>query len=572
MRRHILSILIIATVSFAIYANTLKNGFVYDDEFTIINNALIKEISNFPKLFSKEDYFTLSGEQSYRPVVTLTYFIDYALYGLKPWGFHLTNILLHAINGTLLYLFLTLIIQDPSIKDNQRSALKSLFADKPFLISLIFISHPVLTEAVNAISFREDLLAFLFYTATFIIYLYLRSKSPSSRRAYYLFYAVSCLFYSLALFSKEMSVTLPLVIYCYEWVRKNKKVELIQIIANRHNIGYIALTLVYSYLRFFYFQNPLPEENPGWNLSQRLLTMPWFFLNYLKLIFLPVSLSIDYWIIPVKSVFSSSFIMPFLLLFLTFNLLKNKEFAFGALFFIISLIPVSNIILITNPFAERYLYLPIVGILIVAISAINNLGNSLKKMFFASILIFAIFSIYSLSTIKRNFVWHNDLSLWSYTAKKKPDSGRVHFNLGRTYSKNGQYEEAIKEFQIVLKWNPNDLNLFSNLGYAFHQQGRLYEAIQCYLRAIQLSPNNPRVHSNLGQVYADLNIVDKAFQEYQTALRLNPRDPSIHFSIGVLYYQQGQLNIARQAFLKASQLNPGFIQAEQYLTIIDRKD
>jgi len=106
---HILSVSLILIISIAIYSNTLKNGFVYDDESTIVNNTLIKDFSNISKLFTKE-YFISSAEASYRPVVTFTYFLDYAIYGLNPYGFHLTNLILHAINGVLLYIFLTSLI------------------------------------------------------------------------------------------------------------------------------------------------------------------------------------------------------------------------------------------------------------------------------------------------------------------------------------------------------------------------------------------------------------------------------------------------------------------------------
>ena len=106
---HLLSISFILIIAIAIYSNTLKNGFVYDDESTIVNNTLIKDFSNISKLFTKE-YFISSAEASYRPVVTFTYFLDYAIYGLNPYGFHLTNLILHAINGVLLYIFLTSLI------------------------------------------------------------------------------------------------------------------------------------------------------------------------------------------------------------------------------------------------------------------------------------------------------------------------------------------------------------------------------------------------------------------------------------------------------------------------------
>lgn len=103
---HFLLISLIITSSIAIYSNALKNGFVGDDKATITNNSLIKDIHNLPKLFEKRAYFTSSGEFSYRPFTTFTYFIDYSLYRDKVWGYHLTNIILHAVNGVLLYIFL----------------------------------------------------------------------------------------------------------------------------------------------------------------------------------------------------------------------------------------------------------------------------------------------------------------------------------------------------------------------------------------------------------------------------------------------------------------------------------
>src|SRR3989304_595774 len=140
-----LPILILVIVCFSqfIYLNSLSNQFAYDDEFTIVTNYFVKTWNNFPLLFNS-DYFKLSGELSYRPVVTLSYFIDYTLWKLNPFGFHLTNSLLHTLNSVLLFLLLKRIFNDRGTS---------------FAATLIFLCHPVLSEAVNAISYREDLLA-----------------------------------------------------------------------------------------------------------------------------------------------------------------------------------------------------------------------------------------------------------------------------------------------------------------------------------------------------------------------------------------------------------------------------
>ncbi len=161
-----LPILLLVIVCFSqfIYLNSLSNQFAYDDEFTIVENYFVKTWENLPLLFSK-DYFRFSGELSYRPVVTLSYFIDYALWKLNPFGFHLTNTLLHTLNSVLLFLLLKRIF-------NCRTT--------SFIATLIFSCHPVLTEAVNAISYREDLLTATFFIAAFLLYM----KSSTDKRSF----------------------------------------------------------------------------------------------------------------------------------------------------------------------------------------------------------------------------------------------------------------------------------------------------------------------------------------------------------------------------------------------------
>ena len=148
-------IFVIVCLSQFVYLNSLSNQFVYDDEFTIVTNYFVKTWNNFPLLFNS-DYFKLSGELSYRPVVTLSYFIDYTLWKLNPFGFHLTNTLLHTLNSVLLFFLLTRIF-------NCRTT--------SFIAALVFSCHPVLSEAVNAISYREDLLATTFFISSFILYI-----------------------------------------------------------------------------------------------------------------------------------------------------------------------------------------------------------------------------------------------------------------------------------------------------------------------------------------------------------------------------------------------------------------
>lgn len=532
MKRHFPAILLITTVSLFLYANTLKNGFLLDDHDTILNSTIIKDIHNLPNLLSI-DYFKFSGEMTYRPFVTFTYFFDYGLFGLKPWGYHLTNMLLHAINGALLYVFLTLLMQR-SVTTPQASEFK-LITNKPFLISLLFVTDPILTEAVNAISFREDLLVFLFYIATLTLYLTIKKEAVHGvKPTILILYLLSCALYFLALFSKEMAVTLPLTVYCYEWVYSDKKTNLRSLLFNPFNIGYIVITLIYGYIRFYFFYNPDPLTavlTPPWNLNDRLFTLPWLLLNHLKVIAFPVSLSTDHIIHPIKSIYSASFIMPIIALALlpcaVFVSRKNrKEVIFGTLFFVITLIPVYNIIPIVMPFAERYLYLPSVGFIIVRGSFIYRLyeaiGPKTNKRHYVCILFLFILCLYSSMTVMRNTVWNNDYSFWSDAVRKMPKSARAHHNIGTVYADQGNLDEAIREFKTALRLNPFDPRYRTNLAIAYVGQGKLDKALLEFQNVIRIAPNDPESYYNLGIIYLNVGSRDKAKEEFERALKLNP--------------------------------------------------
>lgn len=601
--RHLLSLTLLIIFTLVAYANSVNNDFVYDDKDTIVENILIKDLSNLPKLF-QSSYHLLSGEMTYRPVVTFTYFLDYAAFGLKPWGFHLTNILFHATNSVLLYIFLSLFIRLP-VFGEQQSVITGSYVKFPLLVSILFVTHPVLTEAVNAVSFREDLLMFLFYMATLNIYLIVKLKIVTGYKRF--LYATSCLFYLLALLSKEMAITLPLIISVCELFYNKKKINVRYILLNKYNIGYIVVTLLYFYIRFYYFQNPIVEGVPAPSLITRIMTAPWLLLSYLKLSFFPLSLAADYEIMPVKAFFSYHFMFSVIgmltvaiLAFLAFKIKNSKEVAFGFVFFAITLIPVYNIYPIANPFAERYLYLPVMGITVITGYVIDQGMNS-KYRSLCTILFLVILSIYAFTVIKRNNIWKDDYVLWHSTVRKqqsnsqahnklgivyaetgrlikaedefntalrlKSDDSVYHYNLGNVYFKQGRYYEAIKEYQSALNRKKISADAHYKLGSVYRKLGRLDEAIQEFNEALKQNPYNHVVYNDLGTVYANQGWFDKAVEEFLVAIRLNPSDKMIYNNLGLAYVNLGRFDEAVQAFATSLQLNPNSIEAHYYLGV-----
>lgn len=561
MKCHIFPILIIVVISLAIYANTLNNGFVYDDGKTVVDNHFIKDINNLSKLVQKK-YFTLSGETTYRPVVTLTYFIDYALYGLRPSGYHLTNILLNAANGALFYIFLTLLLP-PSV-GNHRVVFLQMFKNPPLIISLLFVTHPVLTEAVNAISFREDLLVFFFYFLTLIIYLRLRLSSTMARPYLNsLYYLLSCLTYYLAILSKEMAATLPLIICCYEWVcGSRKKPYLWAILSDRYNIGYLFITASYIYLRFYFFYNPDIGHLSMKELPDKLLNIPFLYSIFLKISMFPISLSADYVRpIPVKTFFSFLVILSFLALTLSGFLVvwlrrKRKEVTFGILFFFTTLIPVYNIITIYHSISERYLYLPVSGLCIaigmVILSEKRYRNRDISRIL--NLTIFIMLLIFSTSVISRNGTWKDDYMLWSDTIKKMPNSWIAHNNLGNAYAERKEFDKAISQYRTAIGLRSDKAEFYINIGAAYADTGRPDEAILAYSTALKLKPNNPLIHYNLANTYSDIGQIDKALLAYDRAIQLNSKFTEARYNLGMTYLKMGLKDKAQTEFEIVSKL------------------
>lgn len=549
---HLPAILFLVIFSTLIYANTLKNGFVYDDYIIVVNNTFIKDLNNLLDLFRPERYFASSGEVTYRPVVTFTYLLDYAIFGLKPWGFHLVNVLLHTVNGLLLYAFLSLLFG--------RCWLSLIFA-------LIFVTHPVLTETVNAISYREDLLVFLFYMTALNLFLIL--KSSSSSRLSLIIYSFSCLSYLLALFSKEMAVTLPLIAFIYEWIYAEKR-SLRPILSYYYLIGLISITLIYLTLRFTYFYNPVESGVLKWELTERLYTIPWLLLNYFKLTLFPASLSADHAFYPIDTLsspmFLTSLVIIIVLLSILFKVLKKeKNISFGASFFILTLLPVSNIMPVSNPFAERYLYLPMTGIVIIVITLIKLIHRTVRVLNFQDlvfrniywlILLLAILFINSLAVVNRNNVWKDGRLLWTDTLKKSPESFRAHNELGLVYHRERLLEKAIDEYKKALKIYPDFLYSHINLGIAYLDKGQLDDALNHLKEAVRLNPYHQASQFALGLVYDKTGESAEAILHYTAVIRLNPYNSDAHNNLGLLYFQTGKVGDAIRHFETAIMINP----------------
>ena len=555
---HLIGIL---TLTIGVYCFSLFNDFVYDDTSAVKNNLLITDWSNLPELFSKT-YFSRSSEESYRPIVTLTYFVDYFLWRLNPSGYHLTNILIHSVNVVLLYLLFLSLSLDRGIA---------------FFSAVFFAVHPVQAEAVNAISFREDLLVVFFLFPAFLLFLRI-SKLPGIDKVKRLtLYLISIVFYQLALLSKEMAVTFPLFLigyyFCFADIKQRQERNLFIYLFS----GYVLVTIGYLFLYFGPFSNPNPSTILAPSFFIRLLIIPKVLVHYLWLILIPYELNADHVIKFSSSLSEFSVWFPMLLLLgigvVSFMLFKRyRKEMFGLWWFFAGLLPVMNIVPIFNVMAERYLYLPFAGLSLFFSTSliylyrwkVSNLKFQLVRMAFVAVVGLLVVVLAS-RTVLRNLDWKDNFTLWSKTVITSPGSDRAHNNLGIAYSERGLLDEAMAEYRKAIKINPNFANAHNNLGVAYYERGFLDEAMAEYRKALAINHKNVDAYNNLGTVYYERGLLDEAMAEYRKALEINPNHIDAHNNLGAAYDKRGLLDEAMAEYRKVLNINPNFANAHNNL-------
>ena len=573
---------LITVLPVLIYLNSLGNTFVYDDYLTITNNHFIRERRYLSAFFSQK-YFAISNELTYRPVVTLSYFVDYAIWQLQPWGYHLTNLVIHTLNVYLVYF-----------------AVYRLFKNRitAFISCLLFSIHPIFSEAINAVSYREDLLSASFLLVAFI--LFIQYNKSTNRRYFIIWYALSLLTYLLAMLSKETAVVLPFLILSYNLIfQKNH-------ILNFHNrirrlaanyAGYIAIGGFYLFLRFYLFHNPGESVRyPGNSVFVNFIMMTKVLGYYVKLLFIPAPLNADY-IVPLTfSPADAAFIISIILLIITAILLVKKcrlssIWTFSTIWFFVTLLPVLNIIPINNIMAERYLYIPGIGFTMLFGSILTHRISKYriyKSFRLAPIAVVCL--LFTWCTVSRNRIWLNEFTFSTETIRRSPASFRVyndlgyfyyhnglndaaiqafkdsirvrhnqpkaHCNLGAAYALKGLNDAAIEELKVAINLRNQYPEAHNNLGILYKRKGMLNEAINEYIEALKVNPYYADAHNNLGSALIDMGRLDEALSEIEKAVKIRRNFALAHYNMAVIYFKKAQINDAYNKLLEAYQLDP----------------
>lgn len=496
-------LLLLALSSLFIYLPSVWAPFEFDDRIRISENPAIRDITNIPAFFYSRDLMPLKGD-IYRPVGDASFALDYMIWGGNPAGFHFTNIIIHMINSILVFLFLELL---------------SIPSQAALISALVFSLHPVQSEAVIWIKGRDDLNAVMFSLLTLLFY---RLHSTGKGKGYRL---LSLVAFILALLSKEISLTIPLLlliidIKCNETtIRKPIKY-----------LPYIFIALLYLPARYIILKQIAQTGYWGGGPLETFYTMSRAVMYYVKLLIFPFNLCLDYLSYPLSKHITDPYVISSILFlsvsagFGIYRLLRYRDLiGLSVIWFIVTLIPVSNAVPLKIILAERFLYLPSIGLALIYAEVFAVARHNWKK----PILIIFVIAIFGTLTIEREYIWASSTRLWEDAVKKMPANDRAHFNLAAIYSEEKRFRDAIMENNIVLKLNPLDPMAYANRGLDYASIDEPEKAMSDYRISLTINPRISTVHHNMGLLYLQKGDTSKAVEEFEKELKVNPNEKSV---------------------------------------------
>lgn len=443
---------------------------VFDDQGVIAENAFLHAPENFVRLFSPHTWRDPQVVDGMRPVVLATYFADHWAWGFWPAGFRLTNYLLHTANALLLFLLLT--------RRFSRSCGAALAG------ALLFAWHPLAVEAVHAPAFREDLLV-LFFGLLLIF------SATRTERAHGWIAGIPV--YLLALGSKESAVVfIPLLATLWMFYPALR--------LSRHRRSALLGTLILLTLVFalaLLGRGSVQSMGDAWNGvslhgAERVWTPPWLFALTLTRLVAPFSLSVDYRIVPVTTWLDVRFGIGLLVIALVIGSawrLRNRQplLALGLVWLLLAFVPVSNGIPLFNPMADRYAYLLLPGLALLAALPPATVRR------YAVPVVLALFFTASLARVG---VWQSDRVLWESTLRVEPRSARAHVWLGLLDKEEGHPASAWEHFRAALELNPRELSALINQGVMLAEHGDYAGAEVLFAQALAIRPGHRQAAEN----------------------------------------------------------------------------
>jgi protein O-mannosyl-transferase len=561
--------LFIVAATWVVFGQTVHHQFVnFDDDIYVYENPRITS-----GLMPQRIAWAFSHSYCYywAPLPALSHMLDCQLYGLSPGGHHLINVLLHGATAVLLFLVL---------REMTRALWRSAF------VASVFAIHPLRAESVAWVTERKDVLSGLFFVLTLGAYVsYVHHLGGKRSWARYL--AVAFLF-AMGLMSKPSSlVTLPFVLLLLDYWPLNRLGQPVSADASAEPIRgkdsfSVLKGLVIEKIPLFALSAascavtiltaitvPVEQRSIGLRLGNAIIS----YSAYLGQTLYPLNLAVFYPFpttgIPPWKILSS-------LVFLAastvgvFALRRSRPYlVVGWLWYLGMLTPVIGMIQVgTQARADRFTYLPQIGLLLLIAWAIGDLCASLRhrRAILGIGALMALAALMACAHLQASH-WKNSESLWSHTLACTSDNTIAHNNLGTALLEMGRVDEAAIHFQKALQVQPQDAEARNNLGNAFFRQGQVDKAVAHYQAALQINPNLALARYNLGVALLRNGRVHEAVEHFERALEIEPDFAKAQYNLGVTFVQLGRVSEAIAHYNKALEINPKYAEAEYNLGI-----
>lgn len=544
-----------ATLSILIYANTLNAPFIFDDFHSITENSAVKIADLSPTSLINA---ATQSHAKYRWLPNLSLALNYYGHGSNVLGYHLVNILIHCLTGIAAYLlFLASMRLLPGADPLPKGEIALLAA-------LLWLAHPLQTNAVTYIVQRMTSMMTLFYLLSLLCYVKGRTEKESTgkRNA---FFISSLICGIMALFSKENAAMLPVLILAYEYFfiptdRHKKRIYAISIAT----IALLGLTLGWLFLGSHPLENILSGyRNRTFTLSERLLTEPRVIFTYLSLLILPLpsrlNINHDYTIshtllTPPQTIFALAGLAGLLFLICFFYKKEHRLLSFSLLWFLANLLIESTVIPLELLFEHR-LYLPTIFLFVAAVSSLYTLTRSHRAVGRAVVAVTIL--LLCVLTWQRNATWASASSLWGDVVRKSPQLARGHVNLGRAFIAEKRFSEAEQQLRTGMAIEPEDSRAYHDMAALYYHQKRYQESLTTARQAMtKKHADLPAIHLLMANTYLKMKNIPQALAEIDRAITLSPDSADAYETKGIAYSLIGQQNKAEQLLRKAIAIDP----------------
>jgi protein O-mannosyl-transferase len=534
--------LLLSLITLALYLPALHNGFVeYDDQRYVTDNPHVQAGLTWSGFVWSFGFHA----GNWHPLAWLSHMMDCQIYGARPWGHHLTNVLLHV--GSTLLLFLVL---NRMTNAMWRSA----------AVAALFAWHPLHVESVAWVAERKDVLCAFFWMLTLWFYVRFATR-PSIAR-----YILTLGSFAFCLMAKPMGVTLPFVLLLLDYWPLKRIQNFRRLVVEK--IPFLCLSAAGCALTV-HAQQIAIVSTAGLTISQRATHTLAAYNHYFWTMFFPHNLAVYYpYVIDIRpaTIVFASVVMLFVTMLAVINFRQRPYFIVGWLWFLGTLVPVIGLVQVGDQaWADRYTYIPLIGLFVplvwLAVEFIKN------QMILRMLAVTGSLAMLATTSVQLSY-WKNTWTLFDHANKATRENYMAITVLASQLAKQGKLDEAIALYHTALSYKPTFPETHFFLGNAFDQLGRPDDAVAEYEKALWFKPMQEQTHIFLGIVLGKQKKYTEAITNYEAALVLNPDSAVTHNNLARIYHTQGRFDEAIEHYSAALEIDPNLAIAHNNLGIL----